>query len=133
MSAAPVVTRISEGEYLVEADGQQHLVYVAGPRGARWAAWNGRVFQTANSDARETRPRRSAAAGQHALCAPMPATVLKVLVAAGDRILRGDTLVVLEAMKMEMPVKAEADGQVSGVLCREGELVQAGAQLVELA
>jgi biotin carboxyl carrier protein len=62
----------------------------------------------------------------------MPATVLKVLVAPGAAVAKGDTLVVLEAMKMELPIRAAGDGVVGEVFCREGELVQAGAPLVEL-
>jgi biotin carboxyl carrier protein len=45
---------------------------------------------------------------------------------------KGDTLLVLEAMKMELPVRAPGDGTVTAVSCREGELVQAGVVLVEL-
>jgi biotin carboxyl carrier protein len=45
---------------------------------------------------------------------------------------RGDVLMVLEAMKMELPVRAPADGTVARVNCREGELVQPGEALAEL-
>ena len=61
----------------------------------------------------------------------MPATVVKVLVKPGDRVAKGDTVVVLEAMKMELPVRALGDAVVAAVRCREGELVQADATLVE--
>ena len=44
----------------------------------------------------------------------------------------GTTLVVLEAMKMELPIKAPADGTVVSLACRVGELVQPGVTLVEL-
>ena len=53
-------------------------------------------------------------------------------VAPGDRVTRGTTLVVLEAMKMELPIKAPADGTVVSLACRVGELVQPGVTLVEL-
>jgi biotin carboxyl carrier protein len=62
----------------------------------------------------------------------MPATVRKVHVAAGDEVRRGDVLVVLEAMKMELPVRAPHDGSVDIVKCSEGEMVEAGQVLVEL-
>ena len=45
---------------------------------------------------------------------------------------KGDTVVLLEAMKMELPLRAPADGTVAAVHCREGELVQAESVLVEL-
>jgi len=62
----------------------------------------------------------------------MPATVRAIEVAVGDRVNRGATLIVLEAMKMELPIKAPADGTVVSVACRVGELVQPGVPLVEL-
>jgi biotin carboxyl carrier protein len=62
----------------------------------------------------------------------MPATVLKVLAKVGAAVKKGETLVILEAMKMELPLRAAADATVSAVRCREGELVQPDAVLVEL-
>jgi biotin carboxyl carrier protein len=64
--------------------------------------------------------------------APMPATVVRVLVREGDRVEKGETLVLLEAMKMELPVRAPDAGVVAAVRCREGELVQPDTVLVEL-
>jgi 3-methylcrotonyl-CoA carboxylase alpha subunit len=69
--------------------------------------------------------------GRDSLTAPMPATVVRVAVAPGARVARGDTLVVLEAMKMELAVRAPADGVVTAVHCNEGELVQPGVALVD--
>jgi biotin carboxyl carrier protein len=62
----------------------------------------------------------------------MPATVRKVVVEPGTSVKKGDTLLVLEAMKMELPVRAPADGIVKKVACREGDLVQPGVALVEI-
>jgi biotin carboxyl carrier protein len=62
----------------------------------------------------------------------MPATVLKVNVRAGDAVTKGEVVVLLEAMKMEMPVRAEGNGVVAAIYCREGELVNADSPLVEL-
>jgi 3-methylcrotonyl-CoA carboxylase alpha subunit len=49
----------------------------------------------------------------------------------GDAVKKGDTVLLLEAMKMELPIRAPGDGVVSTVCCREGELVPADAILVE--
>jgi len=66
------------------------------------------------------------------LTAPMPATVLKVLVAPGAHVKKGDTLIILEAMKMELSLRAPGNATVTAIACREGELVQPDAILVEL-
>ena len=62
----------------------------------------------------------------------MPATVLKVLVDTGAIVKKGETLVILEAMKMELPLRSAADATVAAVHCREGDLVQPETVLVEL-
>jgi acetyl-CoA carboxylase biotin carboxyl carrier protein len=58
--------------------------------------------------------------------AEMVANVWKVVAAAGDEVAEGDTLVILESMKMEIPVLAEADGTVSQLAVNEGDVVQEG-------
>jgi biotin carboxyl carrier protein len=72
------------------------------------------------------------AGGKQELRASMPGIVIDVKVAPGDEIEEGRTLVVLEAMKMQNPLAAEAKGKVVRVLCNKGEAVAAGALLVEL-
>ena len=59
-------------------------------------------------------------------------TVWKIEVAVGDEVADGDTVVILESMKMEMPVESEDDGKVTEIKCREGESVQEGQVLVVL-
>ena len=59
-------------------------------------------------------------------------TVWKIECAVGDAIEEGDTVVILESMKMEMPVEAEYAGTVMEVLCEEGQAVNEGDTLVVL-
>jgi acetyl-CoA carboxylase biotin carboxyl carrier protein len=59
-------------------------------------------------------------------------TVWRVEVSPGDHVDEGDTVVILESMKMEMPVEAEDEGTVSRVLVAEGQTVSEGDALVEL-
>ena len=132
MNPEPVVTRIGNGVYRVEVGGRGHIVHVAGTPGNRWVHWNGHVFNNPFDDDRRQRARPGGADPQQSLSAPMPATVLKVLVEPGRAVKRGDTLIILEAMKMELPIRAGADAVVGAVRCREGELVRPGAILVEL-
>jgi acetyl-CoA carboxylase biotin carboxyl carrier protein len=58
--------------------------------------------------------------------AEMVANVWKVVVAAGDQVSDGDTIVILESMKMEIPVLAESDGTVAELAVDEGDVVQEG-------
>jgi acetyl/propionyl-CoA carboxylase alpha subunit len=71
-------------------------------------------------------------AGSSSVTAPMPGTVLKLLVAAGDRVAPRQPLVVLEAMKMETPLAAPFAATVTSVHVEEGDRVGGGALLVEL-
>jgi acetyl-CoA carboxylase biotin carboxyl carrier protein len=59
-------------------------------------------------------------------------TVWKIEVAVGDQVDEEDTLVILESMKMEMPVEAEDPGTVKEIRCEEGQSVQEGDVLVVL-
>lgn len=63
---------------------------------------------------------------------PMSATVVRIAVKVGDQVRDGDVLIALEAMKMELPIRAPADAKVAAVHCREGEIVQPDTTLVEL-
>jgi acetyl-CoA/propionyl-CoA carboxylase biotin carboxyl carrier protein len=62
----------------------------------------------------------------------MESTVVKVAVQDGDRVSKGDLLLVLEAMKMEQPLTAHRDGTVAGLDVAGGQLVRAGQVLLEL-
>lgn len=94
----------------------------------RWVFLDGETYEF-----QVERGRRQRAA-QHSglLSAPMPSTVLRIQVRPGDRVARGETLIVLEAMKMELPVRAPSDAVVEAVHCSEGDLVQPGVSLIEL-
>jgi biotin carboxyl carrier protein len=58
--------------------------------------------------------------------AEMVANVWKVVASTGDEVSEGDTLVILESMKMEIPVLAESDGTVTKIAVNEGDVVQEG-------
>ena len=128
--AAFTVTPVSAGVYRVDDGTRRWTVAVAGPPDARWVFVNGRV---AIVDAAPEAPGRGrkAGSGHDSMAAPMPATVVTILVEPGATVAKGDTLIVLEAMKMELPVRAPRDGVVKTVACRTGELVQPGVNLLE--
>jgi acetyl-CoA carboxylase biotin carboxyl carrier protein len=59
-------------------------------------------------------------------------TVWKIEVQVGDSVQEGDTVLILESMKMEMPVEAEDEGTVAEIRCEEGQAVSEGDTLVVL-
>ncbi len=67
------------------------------------------------------------------LSASIPAVVSEVLVQPGDSVTAGQKLILLESMKMILPIQAPQDGRVTAVHCAPGEAVQPGVPLVELA
>ena len=125
--------RIGPGMYRVEHEERSEIIYVAGSPGDGWAFWNGRIFRSGVKEEPVHRARPAQRAAALSLAAPMPATVLKVLVTAGSQVKQGDTVIILEAMKMELPLRTSHDGIVTAVHCREGELVQPDTVLVEIA
>ena len=64
--------------------------------------------------------------------APMPATVVSIHVGAGEQVARDALHITLEAMKMELPIKAPRAGRVVTLACRTGDLVQPGVPLMEI-
>ena len=69
-------------------------------------------------------------AGRGALRAPMPSLVVEVRVALGDRVEKGQAVVVLESMKTETVLRSPVDGVVKAVGCTKGEMVEEGRELV---
>ena len=69
---------------------------------------------------------------QGGLTAPMNGNIVQILVAPGQAVKQGTTLVVLEAMKMEHSISAPHDGIVQNIFCAEGDMVSDGMVLVEL-
>ena len=147
----PVAVEISGGldAARVTVDGTTHdLRASAGPRAARieldgrsrtWdhAAVGATRFLAAGADAfaftlREPVVEGADGGSDGALEAPMPGSVLSVLVVAGDDVAEGDVLVVVESMKMELSIVAPQDATVREVRVTEGERVAQGQSLVEL-
>lgn len=71
-------------------------------------------------------------AGDRTVKSPMPGRVVKVLVAVGDEVLAGQSLLVVEAMKMENEVRAKVSGKVAEIFVAAGATVEANAKLLSL-
>ena len=115
---------------LVDPAGAAHDVEAIADGGDVWTAIDGVVRILA---APAPPRRRGRAAAAHGLEAPMPATVTRIVVSVGQQVAAGDVLVLLEAMKMELAVRAPHDGTVARIACEAGAIVQPGIPLVELA
>jgi biotin carboxyl carrier protein len=118
-----------DGRWAIEHGGHVDTAVTAVAPDAVWIGIDG---SGAPWQARPASSRTRHAAVDTDVRAPRSATVVRVLVAAGEAVAEGDILVVVEAMKMEMPLRATHAAVVRAVQCREGELVQAAAILVEL-
>lgn len=68
----------------------------------------------------------------HSLSAVIPAVVSEVLVDVGDDVVTGDKLILLESMKMIIPIQTPCNGRVSAIHCAAGDSVQPGVQLIEI-
>lgn len=106
--------------------------------GSIWQAGkDAKRVQLGALEAKVTEPRAAAAEGtvEGALSptAPMPGLVRQVLVKKGERVAKGQPLVVMEAMKLQMTLVAGGDGTVEAILAKAGDMVSEGAELVRLS
>ena len=119
---------LGDDTYRVAIEGSQFDVVVARGTDTDWGCVDGRTYRwprgSRDDDALDT--------DDAPIASTTPATVTAVAVAAGQTVARGDTLVVLEAMKMEIPLRAPRDGRVTAVRCEEGDQVDPGVPLIEL-
>jgi len=123
--------RDASGERIGLEDRSGSIVGVVGrSAGTIWVAIDGEVFACRVST--EAEGHGPAARGHDVLTPPMPATVVRIAVRPGDHVSAGDTLIVLEAMKMELPIRAPRDATVAAVHCVEGQLVQPDHTLLDL-
>ena len=93
------------------------------------------TVQTADAPAAPAAAAPAAKSGPGAgapVKAPLPGVVTKILVEAGQNVKKGDTVLVLEAMKMENNITAEADGQVTGICVAAGDSVMEGTTLLTI-
>ena len=122
------VVPIGDGRFHIE-DGQSRRLAFAVAARDTWVFLDGRVYVVPSAGPSAKRARTDDAA---ALMSPMPATVVTIHAKPGTRVDRDAPLITLEAMKMELPIKAPRAGRVTAVACREGELVQPGVPLMEI-
>lgn len=129
------IARAGAGEGVIRVHGKVHRYYSFRRESSVHVWLDGHVYslQLVESSARRAAgDALKAGPGGNAITAPMPGTILKLLVAAGDSVAAHQPIVVMESMKMEMTLSAPGAGRVKDVLCAAGELVEVGKVLVKL-
>lgn len=126
-------TQLGDGVWLLTFDGARHVKVYTAPDGnaAQWVSRGGAVYRLVNADG-APRKRSTKSSGENRLVAKMPGQVVEVAVNVGDTVVQGQTLVVLEAMKMEIRVTAPHDGRIAHVFVRAGDVVEREQQLLDL-
>lgn len=113
-------------------EGRRLRAYVARRKGVTHVGLDGQTWTLTQPDTRRSRTGGQSGPATGALTATMPGLVLDVLVKPGDAVTKGDTLVLMEAMKMELRITAPRDGVIDKVGCAAGQVVERGALLVEV-
>ena len=117
-ASGPTVEAVRDGDAVhVDAEGQSVELALAAPPTVEWAV--------AHAAAGEP--------GASVLTAPMPGRVIAIRAAEGRSVRAGEPVVIIEAMKMEHAVAAPIDGTVERVAVREGQQVERGAVVAEVA
>ena len=117
-----------DGAYAVAVNGKTYQVEVSGDQ----AMVNGSSYTIAVSDGEAGGSSAAGSGDGQAVSAPMNAKVIKVNVSVGDAVAVGDILFVVEAMKMEVEVKAAVAGSIASIEVQSGALVSSGDQLATI-
>jgi biotin carboxyl carrier protein len=127
--------RPQRGIYSLLIDGTSYEVFIEEDTGHLAVHLGKRTYRVRASDVRRHRRANAASAGLDGLVritAPIPGRVARVLVEPGQRVARGDGVVVVEAMKMENELRAPRDGVIGDVEVVEGQGVEGGALLATI-
>ena len=126
-----------DGKYLVSVNGNKYHVSVDGDE----ISVNGTTYSVdleadkGTPVGKKPQPKKEsnkAVGNENEVVASMSANVFKVQVAVGDKVIAGQSLIVLEAMKMEIPIESPRDGEVAEILTQKGATVSTGDVLVRL-
>ncbi|HEX2696173.1 MAG TPA: biotin/lipoyl-containing protein [Anaerolineales bacterium] len=124
------IIRAENGRLDLLIEGKQVATYVSDEGTKRWVTVNGQTFVLTKSSGE----KRGGAGHDHKseLAAPMPGQVRSVNVKEGDTVTKGQTLMILEAMKMEIRIQAPFDGIVRGLMVKVGQTVEREQMLVKM-
>ena len=120
-----------DGKLDLLIDGDRVTAYVSSDNAKRWVTINGRTtLLTKQSNSRKNTSGHHHAAGE--LTAPMPGQVRAVNISEGDAVTKGQTLMILEAMKMEIRIQSPNNGTVKKLFVTQGDTVEREQMLAEI-
>ena len=125
------ILQAKDGKLDLRIAGKRVTAYISSDNARSWVTINGQTFVLTKSSG----ARRSSHGGQHTageLTAPMPGQVRAVNVNEGDTVTKGQTLLVLEAMKMEIRIQAPRAGKIAKLLVKQGQTVEREQVLIEV-
>jgi acetyl/propionyl-CoA carboxylase alpha subunit len=102
-------------------------------KGTLWIHVNGKIFSVESVQNSKKNRKGHIGVAQNKVIAPMPGKITKVLITEGQRVEKGQAVVVMEAMKMEYTLKAELAGPIEKVKAKVGNQVSLGDILIEIA
>lgn len=125
------ILRAREGRLEILIDGKRVIAYVSSENTKRWVTIDGRTYLLT----KQSGSRKSGDKHDHTgeLTAPMPGQVRTVYVNEGDPVTKGQTLMILEAMKMEIRIQSQGDGTVKKLFVRQGDTVEREQMLIEVS
>lgn len=125
---AAEIIEVNSEEIVLEFDGRRHRILRHSDRQQRQLWVNGQTF----TYERIMDQAGASAANAGRLAADIPAVVSQILVKVGQPVTTGEKLILLESMKMVIPLAAPHDGTVSAIHCAPGEAVQPGVPLIDI-
>jgi len=90
------------------------------------------VRQNVPVDRKDSKIKKTVSSRAHALKAPLPGSIFKILKHVGDEVKKGDTILIMEAMKMENNIQSEKDGKIVSLKVKEGDTVLQNDVLAEI-
>ena len=121
--------QVAPGEFVLDGPAGPRRGYAVRGGDVVWVHFGGTTYRF---EVERGVARRRSAGGHDRIASPMPGQVLRVLVAAGDRVERGQPLLVVEAMKMQIELAAPHHGVVAALFARPGDRVHPGVPLADV-
>lgn len=122
---------LQPGQVSLRLQDRPVTLYIAGDDNTRWVSYQGCTFKLEKPD-RPSFQREAEGSESNLLRAPMPSQVREVQVNPGDEVTQGQTLMILEAMKMEIRVQAPKAARIAKIAVQTGDQVDRDQVLVEL-